>query len=76
MPNPHRFEIRVSGWLADHWEAHFDEGMHFQQTADGYTTIQGEVPDESALFGVLRAIEGLGLTLVSIAASPKGGTSR
>jgi len=72
MPNPHKFEIRVSGWLADHWSGHF-EGMHFQKTADGHTTIQGEVPDEAALFGVLRSIEELGLTLVSIAAFPKGG---
>lgn len=72
MPNPHRFEIRVSGWLADHWAGHF-EGMLFHKTADGHTTIQGEVPDEAALFGVLRSIEQLGLTLVSIAAFPKGG---
>ncbi len=71
--NVHRFEIRVSGWLADHWSGHF-EGMHFQKTADGHTTIQGEVPDEAALFGVLRSIEGLGLSLVSINAFPKGGS--
>ena len=72
MPNPHKFEIRVNGWLADHWSGHF-EGMAFQKTADGHTTIQGEVPDEAALFGVLRSIEALGLTLISITAFPKGG---
>ncbi len=71
MSHTHKFEIRVNGWLADHWTAHF-EGMHFQKTADGHTTIQGEVPDEPALFGVLRSIEQLGLTLVSINAFPKG----
>lgn len=72
MSNVHRFEIRVSGWLADHWAGHF-EGMHFQKSADGRTTIQGEVPDEAALFGVLRSIEKLGLTLISINAFPIGG---
>ncbi len=71
--NPHRFEIRVSGWLADHWTGHF-EGMHLHKTPDGHTTIQGEVPDEAALFGVLRSIEQLGLTLISIAAFPIGGS--
>jgi len=71
MSNVHRFEVRVSGWLADHWQGHF-EGMHFQKMADGHTTIQGEVPDEAALFGVLRSIEDLGLSLVSIAVFPKG----
>lgn len=69
----HKFEIRVSGWLADHWTGHF-EGMAFQKTADGHTTIQGEVPDEAALFGVLRSIETLGLTLISINAFPIGGS--
>jgi hypothetical protein len=72
MPNVHKFEIRVSGWLADHWTGHF-EGLQFHKTADGHTTIQGEVPDEAALFGVLRSIEQLGLSLVSITAFPKGG---
>ena len=71
MSNVHKFEIRVSGWLGDHWAAGFD-GLHYQHTADGHTTIHGEVPDESALFGVLRSIEGLGLTLVTIAVFPKG----
>ena len=72
MSNVHRFEVRVSGWLADHWTGHF-EGMNVQKTAEGHTTIQGEVPDEAALFGVLRSVEQLGLSLISITAFPKGG---
>lgn len=71
MPNTHRFEIRINGWLDDHWTSSF-EGIHFQKTADGQTTILGEVSDEAALFGVLRSIEDLGMQLVSIAAFPKG----
>lgn len=67
----HHFEIRVSGWLAEHWATHF-EGMHLQHTADGHTTIHGQVPDEAALFGVLRSVESLGLSLVSVVAFPKG----
>ncbi|MFP5246506.1 MAG: hypothetical protein ACLGH0_07405 [Thermoanaerobaculia bacterium] len=75
MSNTHKFEVRVNGWLGDHWAARF-QGLHFQKTADGQTTIHGEVADEAALFGVLRSIEELGLTLVSIAAFPKEGGSR
>lgn len=72
MPNQeHRFEIRIQGWLADHWQSHF-EGMQLEKTADGDTRILGEVADEAALFGVLRSIEDLGMHLVSIAAFPKG----
>ena len=72
MSHAHRFEIRVSGWLADHWTGHF-EGLNVRKTAEGQTTIEGEVPDEAALFGVLRSVEELGLSLVSITAFPKGG---
>jgi hypothetical protein len=72
MSNSHQFEVRVSGWLADHWAGHFD-GLDFQKTADGHTSIRGEVADEAALFGLFRSLEQLGLTLISIHAFPKGG---
>ena len=62
---PHRFEIRVRGWLAEHWTDGFD-GMTLQHNTDGSTVLEGKVPDQSALFGVLHAIENLGLTIVCV----------
>ena len=61
----HRFEIRVSGWLAEHWSAGFD-GMTLRHAPDGSTILEGSAPDQSALFGVLHAIENLGLTVLSV----------
>jgi hypothetical protein len=61
----HRFEIRVHGWLADHWSAGFD-GMTLQHAPDGSTVLAGHVQDQSALFGVLHQIETLGLTVMSV----------
>lgn len=70
-PTTHRFEIRISGWLEDHWSTRFD-GMNVRRLDEGDTLLQGEVPDQSALFGVLHAIESLGLTVVSVRTSPTG----
>jgi hypothetical protein len=70
QPTNHRFEIRVSGWLAEHWAVRFD-GMKLRQT-DGDTVLEGEVPDQSALFGVLHTIENLGLTVISVRTFPNG----
>ena len=62
---PHRFEIRVRGWLAEHWSDGFD-GMTLRHIADGCTVLEGNLPDQSALFGVLHVIENLGLTIVCV----------
>jgi hypothetical protein len=64
-------EIHVSGWLADHWSSRF-EGMTFRRLEDGNTVLRGEVPDQSALFGVLHTIESLGLNVVSVNTFPSG----
>ena len=74
LPTTHRFEIRISGWLADHWSTRFD-GLSIRRLADGDTALEGEVPDQSALFGVLHTIESLGLTIVSVRSAPAGGPS-
>ena len=60
----HRFEIRVSGWLAGDWAMRFD-GLTLRRM-DGDTILEGEVPDQAALFGVLRTIETLGLHVVAV----------
>ena len=61
----HRFEIRINGWLAEHWSIRFD-GMNLRHVSEGDTVLEGEAADQSALFGVLHTIENLGLTVVSV----------
>lgn len=59
------YEIRVRGHLGAHWAAWFD-GLSLTRGEDGTTTIQGPIPDQAALHGVLRTLRDLGLPLVSL----------
>ena len=70
----HRFEIRVAGWLADHWASLF-EGMTLRKVPGGDTVLEGQVPDQSALFGVLHLIENHGLTVVCVRTFHAGETA-
>jgi hypothetical protein len=65
VPDPERYEIRVTGHLARRWATFFD-GMTLTPQDDGTTVIQGAVGDQSALHGLLRKISALGLPLVSV----------
>lgn len=60
-----RYEIRVSGHLAARWSAWFD-GMTLTRHDDGTTVIHGTVADQSALHGLLRKLNDLGVPLISI----------
>jgi hypothetical protein len=70
QPTTHRFEIRVSGLLGADWSDEF-EGVSLSHI-EGDTLFEGEVQDQSALFGVLHMIENLGLTVVSVTTFPNG----
>ena len=67
----HRFQIRVAGWLEDYWSERFD-GATLRLLDDGDTVLEGLVPDQSALFGILHTIEALGLTVVCVNSFPDG----
>jgi hypothetical protein len=62
---PGRYEIRVGGHLAARWAAWFD-GMTISPQDDGTTVVRGPVADQSALHGLLRKLNDLGLPLVSV----------
>ena len=62
---PGRWEIRVRGHLAARWAAWFD-GMTISPQDDGTTVVRGPVADQSALHGLLRKLNDLGLPLVSV----------
>jgi hypothetical protein len=66
---PDRYEIRVQGHLAERWAAWFD-GMTLTRQADGSTLLDGSVVDQSALHGLLRKVEDLGLPLLSVTPTP------
>jgi hypothetical protein len=60
-----QYEIRVSGHLAARWGAWFD-GMALTRHDDGTTVIHGAVADQSALYGLIRKLNDLGVPLISI----------
>lgn len=64
-----RYRITIQGHLTERWESWF-AGMQVESrpALDGQvrTTVTGTLEDQSALQGVLRALHGLGLVLVSV----------
>ncbi len=64
LDQPTVYQIQVQGVLSEEWQAWFN-GMHLGN--DGRITIlQGVVPDQPALFGLLIKIRDLGLTILSV----------
>ena len=60
--------IHVKGRLDLKWEDWFD-GFEITYT-NGDTLLQGTVPDQAALHGILTKINNLGLALISVNRSP------
>ncbi len=65
MPQPFVYEIVVEDNLHPRWSEWF-EGLDLQSLPGHQTRISGELPDQSALHGILMKIRDLGLTLVSV----------
>jgi hypothetical protein len=61
----HKYQIRVQGHLSDSWAAQLG-GLSIQREENGDTLLHGELPDQTALHGVLMVIRDLGLTLVEV----------
>ncbi|HSK78329.1 MAG TPA: hypothetical protein VLQ45_17890 [Thermoanaerobaculia bacterium] len=59
------YEIRLQCCLDEHWASWFG---NMTLTADpcGQTVLFGRLPDQAALQGVLRKVQELGLTLISV----------
>ena len=64
-PDAGTYEIRLAGHLGSRWAAWFD-GMTIATDPDGTTVLRGELPDQSALHGVLQRARDLGLPLLSL----------
>ena len=59
------YEIQVRGHL-DPRKARWFDGMTLTPMENGDTLIHGEVPDQSALHGLLTRIRDLGLPLIAL----------
>lgn len=62
---PVAFQIRIKGHLGNDWTDWFG-GMTITQEENGDTLLTGPVPDQAALFGLLRRVRDLGMQLISI----------
>lgn len=63
-------EIRIKGTLKEDW-SDWLEGLSISHQADGETVLNGQIPDQSALLGLLNRIHGLNLQLLSFSKSDK-----
>lgn len=59
------YEIRIRGHLGPQWEKWF-EGMKATLEENGETVLSGPVVDQSALYGLVKKVRDLGLTLISV----------
>jgi hypothetical protein len=60
-----RYEIRVRGHLRPDW-SDWLEGMTINHEPDGTTRLQGPIPDQAALYGVLLKLRDLGVALLTV----------
>ena len=62
---PNVYQIRIKGHLSDQWTGWF-EGLTITLEEKGDTLLTGAVPDQAALFGLLRRVRDLGIQLISV----------
>ena len=59
------YEIRIKGHLGHQWVDWFD-GFAITLEDDGNTLLSGPVPDQAALYGLLRKLRDVGMPLLSL----------
>ncbi len=64
-PQPAGYQIRIKGHLGCEWSDWLD-GLTLTPQDDGDTLLTGPVVDQAALYGLLRKVRDLGMTLVSV----------
>jgi hypothetical protein len=63
--NKHQYRIRIKDHVNINWSEWF-ENLTIEHRDTGETIISGDLPDQTALHGVLMKIRDLGLTLVEV----------
>ncbi len=59
------YEIRIKGHLDDRWSAWF-EGLTLTLEDNGNTLLTGLVVDQAALYGILKKVRDVGMSLISV----------
>ncbi|MCA9838201.1 MAG: hypothetical protein KC422_14885 [Trueperaceae bacterium] len=59
------YQIRLKGQLKNDWAEWF-EGQSITHEISGTTLLICQVPDQPALFGLLRRVRDLGMHLISV----------
>ncbi len=62
---PMTYQIRIKGHLGCEWTDWF-EGLTITLEDTGETLLAGPVIDQAALFGLLKKVRDLGMTLLSV----------
>lgn len=62
---PHTYQVRLQGQL-DARSAEWFDGFTVDSDTAGTTTLTGLVADQAALHGLLRRLEAVGATLLSV----------
>ena len=62
---PQLTTIRIKGHLADRWADWFAE-LTIIREENGDTLLIGSVPDQAALYGLLRKVRDLGMPLLAV----------
>ena len=63
--------LRIEGHLDSYWTDWF-EGLVMHHLPDGSTQLSGELPDQTAVYGLLNRARDLGLTLLSVSMESSG----
>ena len=64
-------EIIIAGKLDPQWSDWF-EGLEISDHGSGDTIFRGDLPDQSAVFGMITRLASLGMTIVSITVQNQG----
>ena len=59
------YTIRVGGHIGEAWSRWFDD-LATEELEDGSTRLQGTLPDQAALHGLLNKIRDLGMKLLYV----------
>ena len=67
-------EIQIKGKLDQNWSDWF-EALQVQESLSGDTVLFGNLPDRSAVYGVISRLSSLGITLISVSCSEEPETA-
>jgi hypothetical protein len=60
-----KVEIRVEGKIDEHW-SEWLEGLEITHQGEDQTLLTGQVVDQASLYGILKKLRDLGLTLLLV----------